>query len=111
MGGVVAPRKRVVVRKSGIHGRGVFARQRLRDGALIGTFEGRATRVDGTYVLWLIDEDGSEEGIRGTNEFRFLNHSSNPNAELDGFDILAVCNIQPGCEITLDYGEGWNDVE
>ena len=100
-----------MVRRSGIHGRGVFARQRLRTGALIGTFEGRSTRTDGSYVLWLIDDDGSEQGIHGTNEFRFLNHSPDPNAELDALEILALRNIQPGCEITLDYGDAWRDAD
>ena len=89
----------------------MFAARRLRPGSYIGTFEGRATRVNGTYVLWLIDEDGREEGIRGTNEFRFLNHSAQPNAELDGLDVLALRNIQPGCELTLDYGDAWHDVD
>lgn len=106
-GGGMSRQKRVTVRRSPIDGRGVFATQRIRVGALVGTFEGRPTRRDGTYVLWLIDEDGREEGIRGTNELRFLNHSSIPNAELDGLDVVALRNIQPGREITLDYGEAW----
>lgn len=101
----------MIVRDSGIHGSGVFASQRLRGGALIGTFAGRPTRADGTHVLWLIDEDGNEEGIRVTNELRFLNHCSDPNAELDGLDLLALRNIQPGCEVTIDYGEAWRDVD
>jgi SET domain-containing protein len=104
-------RKRVVVRNSGIHGRGVFAAQRLRSGASIGTFTGKPTTVDGTHVLWLVDEDGSEEGLRVTNELRYLNHSADPNAELDGLDLLALRNIQPGCEVTIDYGEAWRDVD
>lgn len=102
-------RRRVVVRSSGIHGRGVFAAHRIRPGAHIGTFRGRPTEVDGTYVLWLIDDDGSEEGIRVTNELRFLNHSQEPNAELDGLDLLALCNIQRGSEVTIDYGEAWRE--
>jgi SET domain-containing protein len=102
-------RKRVVVRKSGIHGRGVFAVQRIRPGAHIGTFRGRPTDTDGTHVLWLIDDDGVEEGLRVTNEMRFLNHSTDPNAELDGLELHALYNIQPGSEVTIDYGEAWRD--
>jgi len=104
-------RERVVVRSSEIHGRGVFAAQRLRPGAHIGSFRGRPTRKDGTHVLWLIDDDGSEEGIRVTNELRYLNHSADPNAELDGLELLALRNIQPGCEVTIDYGEAWRDAD
>jgi len=104
-------RKRVVVGKSAIHGRGVFAAQRLRAGAHIGDFVGKPTSKDGAHVLWLIDDDGSEEGLRVTNELRYLNHSSQPNAELDGLELIASQNIQPGCEVTIDYGEGWADVD
>jgi SET domain-containing protein len=103
--------RRVRVGRSLIQGRGVFAAQRFRPGAPIGTFEGRPTRTDGTYVLWLVDDDGSQTGIRGSNELRFLNHSSNPNAEFEGLELVALRNIQPGCEITLDYGEAWRDVD
>ena len=66
--------ERIEVRVSPIHGKGVFARRRLRAGQLIGRFEGDTTTNNGTYVLWLIDEDGGEVGIRGRNALRFLNH-------------------------------------
>lgn len=104
-------KKRVKVDRSRIQGRGVFATQRIRPGVLIGIFEGARTRRDGIHVLWIIDEEGSELGVRGTNELRFLNHSSSPNAELEGLDLVALRNIQAGCEITLDYGEAWRDVD
>ena len=55
--------ERIEVRESPIHGKGVFARKRLREGQWIGRFEGDQTTENGTYVLWLIDEDGSEVGI------------------------------------------------
>jgi len=102
---------RVAARKSPVHGKGVFALRRLRKGQYIGSFEGRRTTKDGTYVLWLIDEDGRETGIRGQNDLRFLNHSRRPNAELEDLDLYAIRNIQPGAEIYIDYGESWNDVE
>ena len=100
---------RIRVATSPIHGRGVFARQRIRDGALIGDFEGRETKRNGTHVLWVLEEDGAVVGIRGENELRFLNHSRRPNAEFRGASLYAVRNIQPGQEITFDYGDDWND--
>lgn len=103
--------ERVVARKSPVHGKGVFAVRRLRKGQHIGRFEGRKTTKDGTYVLWLIDEDGNETGIRGENDLRFLNHSRTPNAELEELDLYATRNIQAGVEVYIDYGESWNDVE
>lgn len=102
---------RIVVGRSPIHGRGVFARRRLRPGAWIGTFEGERTTRDGEHVLWVQTEDGGEFGLRGRNELRFLNHSREPNAEFEGAELYAIRNIQPGVEITFHYGDAWEDVE
>ncbi|MFP6638676.1 MAG: SET domain-containing protein [Myxococcota bacterium] len=102
-------RDRIEVRCSPIHGQGLYALCCFRLGSRIGTFEGVETQVDGDHVLWLTDEQGIETGIEGRNELRFLNHASRPNAELDGLALQAVRNIQPGHEITIDYGEGWED--
>lgn len=98
---------RVEVRESAVHGKGVFARRRLREGQWIGRFEGEATRENGTYVLWLFDEDGTERGIRGRNALRFLNHGDPPNAEFRDADLYALRNVQPGAELLIDYGEAW----
>ncbi len=99
--------ERIQVGHSPIHGKGVFARRRLRKGGYIGTFEGRPTRDDGAYVLWVLDDDDREMGVEGRNELRFLNHSGAPNAEFLGLDLHATRNIQPGQEVTIHYGEAW----
>ena len=101
---------RVRVGHSAIHGKGVFARQRFRAGAYIGTFGGKPTTRDGTYVLWVMDDDGTQRGIRGNTALRFLNHSPRPNAEFLGADLHATRNIQPGAEITFHYGDAWDDL-
>ena len=62
-------------------------------------------------MLWLRDDDGSEEGIVVENELRFLNHSRQPNAEIEGLDLYALRNIQPGAEILIHYGDDWDDVD
>jgi SET domain-containing protein len=103
--------KRFEVRTSSIHGKGVFARRRLRTGGYIGTFEGRPTRRDGAYVLWVLDDENRELGVEGCNELRFLNHSARPNAEFLGLDLHAMRNIQPGSELTIHYGDAWRDVD
>jgi len=99
--------ERIEVQQSPIHGKGVFARTRLREGQKIGRFEGDETTENGTYVLWLIDEDGTEVGIRGRNALRFLNHGDPPNAEFRDADLYALRNVQPGAEVLIDYGSEW----
>ncbi len=103
--------ERIRVGTSPIHGRGIFALRRIRANGYIATFEGRETRKDGMHVLWIVDEDGSEVGIEGKNELRFLNHSRDPNAEFRGADLHALRNIQPGQEITFHYGDAWEDID
>ena len=104
-------RDRVAVLRSPVHGRGLFACVRLRKGARIGRFEGALTQRDGPHVLWVLEEDGSRYGIRGSNELRFLNHAARPNSEFQGDDLIAIHNIQPGCEIMIHYGDDWENVE
>ena len=103
--------ERIRVAHSARHGRGLFARQRFREGAKIGDFVGRPTERNGEHVLWLFDDEGNSEAIEVTNELRFLNHSSKPNAEIEGLELYAIRNIQPGSEVTIDYGTDWVDVE
>lgn len=104
-------RERVRVGVSLIHGRGLFARRRIRDGAYVATFVGKETKSNGMHVLWVLDEDGGEVGIEGQNDLRYLNHSQQPNVEFIGADLHAIANIQPGVELTFDYGDDWEDIE
>lgn len=101
--------ERIEVRESSVHGKGVFARQRLREGQWIGRFEGDRTTANGTYVLWLIDEDGREMGIRGRNALRFLNHGNPANAEFEDAGLYAIRNVQPGAEVLIDYSPEWGE--
>lgn len=96
------PRDLTYVAPSSIHGRGLFAKQRIPRGSYIGSFRGPPARRDGTYVLWV--HDGARVvGRSGRNKLRYLNHSDRPNAEFDGFDLYAKRTIGPGDEITIDY--------
>lgn len=102
---------RVRVSRSGVHGRGLFARVPLADGAFIGRYEGLVTDDDGMHVLWVEQDDGEWRGIDGRNEMRFLNHSETPNAEFDGTDCYAIADIAPGEEILIDYGPWFSEEE
>jgi SET domain-containing protein len=101
----------VEARASEIHGTGVFALAEIAEGTFIGEYEGDATDVDGTYVLWIEDDDaGSWRGIDGTGVLRFLNHSRTPNVEFDGPQLHALCDIAAGEELCFDYGADWSHV-
>jgi SET domain-containing protein len=98
----------VYIAPSSIHGRGLFAARPLPSGQLIGVYRGPVVQEDNSYVLWIENEAGADwTGYEGRNEMRFMNHSDDPNAEMDGLYCYAVRDIALGCEITIDYG--WND--
>ena len=96
------------VAESAIHGLGVFAGRRFTRDEVIGTYEGAPTQEDGTYVLWLYQDD-QWRGIEGTGPLRFLNHACEPNADFDGCELYALRDIAPGEEITFHYGEEWEE--
>lgn len=101
----------IEVKESVIHGRGLFATRDFVSGELVGTYEGPRATENGIYVLWVEDFDGSFYGVHGENELRYLNHSSNPNADFDDELLYAVRDIKAGDEICFHYGEDWKDVE
>ncbi|MGE5155012.1 MAG: SET domain-containing protein [Bdellovibrio bacteriovorus] len=90
---------------SPIHGFGCFARIAFQRGDRIGTYDGTEVVEDGTYVLWVYDAEGQVLSAReGRNLLRWLNHSPDPNAEFDLFELFARRPIAAGEEITIDYG-------
>lgn len=105
------------VADSPVHGRGLFAREHIPAGTWIGFYDGPQTLQNGMHVLWMeadTDSDGATEdgwiGYDGNNELRFLNHSTQPNGEMDGLDLYACRDISAGEEITIDYGEEFEAV-
>ncbi len=94
----------VYVDRSPIHGRGLFARQPIQAGALIGEIEYKATRKNGMHVLWIWDEETERwNGYDIKNELRFANHSGQPNAEFWDTELYALSDIATDDEITFDY--------
>jgi len=100
----------VTTGESAIHGVGVFATVGIEAGALIGSYTGRPTAVDGTHVLWVEGDDGVFTGIDGDNALRSLNHSGSPNVEFDGPELFALHRIEAGEELLFHYGEEWDGV-
>ena len=110
--------RRISVRRSGIHGKGVFAATFIPKGTRIIEYEGRRMsekeadrKWDGDEsphtLLFLLDGgiviDASHEG----NSARWINHSCDPNCEPveehGRMFIDAICDIRPGGELTYDY--------
>ena len=88
------------IKSSVIHGKGLFATQRIASGAVIGVIEGRPTRDDGPHVLWLTED----LGFHVLNDMRYINHCSDPNAAyFDDGEVIALRDILPGQEITHNY--------
>ena len=88
------------IAKSRIHGQGLFAREAIAKGEVIGWLQGEPCEEDGSYVLWLTET----EGFRVTCHLRFINHSTSPNAcYYDDLSVVAVRHIAANEEITHDY--------
>jgi len=88
------------VATSPIHGRGMFAETRIKKNVVLGKLEGKPTKSEGTYVLWLT----AKKGLRLTNDFRFINHDKKPNCALTGKKVVTLRSIKQDEELTHDYG-------
>ncbi len=97
----------VRVGTSTIHGRGLFAADDIPADTLILTIDGRPTDEDGEHVIWFHGDDGSLEGFEITNDARFVNHASEPNAIFVDDELWSLRTIPAGEEITHHYGEDW----
>jgi len=114
------PRRRIAVRRSAIHGNGVFALVDIPKGERIIEYKARRitwaqadrwyaddeSKPSHTFLFTLDDKyvlDGNKEG----NSARWINHSCNPNCESDNVDghiwIEALRNIKAGEELSYDY--------
>ena len=87
---------------SPIHGKGLFAKEKIRKGEILGTIKRIKTDKNGPYTLWL-DE---ETGVHVTGPFKYINHSVRPNVVYyDTLEVGALRDIKPGEELTHDYQE------
>jgi SET domain-containing protein len=93
------------VAESEIHGKGLFARRKIRKGTYLGEYDGPETGENGMHVLWAEMDDGEWIGRDGQNLLRYINHSEKPCAEFAGFELFATCSIDVDQEITIHYGD------
>ena len=111
-------RRRISVRRSSIHGKGVFAAALIRKGTRIIEYKGRRMserQADAKYdsdtsthtFLFLLDDHVVIDATYGGNSARWINHSCDPNCEPNEEDgrmyIDALRNIRSGEELTYDY--------
>jgi len=107
------------VRNSGIHGRGVFATERIPKGTTLIEYTGeivtwkvadqRYADEKNGYHTFLFDIDGKkviDAGVGG-NAARWINHSCAPNCQAvgdgDRIFIETIKPIKPGEELVYDY--------
>jgi SET domain-containing protein len=115
--------RRIQVRRSGVHGRGVYAMRDIKKGETIIEYKGemitwkQAERrhphnpddPDHTF-FFQIDEQHVIDAAVGGNAARWINHACNPNCESDVDEdnfrvfIKALRKIRRGEELFYDYG-------
>ncbi len=98
------------IKKSFIHGYGLFASEFIQEGAILGY-------LDGQRIPWALHHkyEMTDEWNAVTQEtllvrpyrtkYSFINHSRHPNLKLekDPLRIVALLNISEDEELTLDY--------
>ncbi len=91
------------IRRSAIHGYGLFAGRSYKPGLTLGRCNVIPTGRDGPYTL--TTDNGP---VEVTCRLKYINHSKSPNVcYYDDLTVVTLRNIEPGEEITHDYGEAW----
>jgi SET domain-containing protein len=115
------PARRIQTRRSGVHGKGVYALVDLAEGETVIEYVGEVISWDEALrrhphdpkdpnhtFYFHIDENHVIDAKYGGNSSRWINHSCDPNCEAETDDgrvfIRAQRNIQPGEELFYDYG-------
>lgn len=113
--------RRIQVRRSGVHGKGVFAVAPLAGGDAVIEYVGEVITwrealrrhphdpKDPNHTFYFhIDEDHVIDAKYGGNSSRWINHSCDPNCEAETDEgrvfIRAKRNIKAGEELFYDYG-------
>lgn len=91
---------KVFVADSPLHGKGLFASQRIKADTVLGRLVGMPSYDDGIYVLWITDDLGLEL----VNDFKFINHGKKPNAAYTDVDVTILRDVEAGEELLHDYG-------
>jgi hypothetical protein len=114
----------IKVRRSKIHGRGVYATRTIRKGSRIVEYIGERISHevadaryelkaddDGHTFLFIVNDDICIDAGVGGNAARYINHKCDANCETSIIDdrvyIEAIRTIRPGEELGYDYQLTW----
>ncbi|WKB50913.1 SET domain-containing protein [Eleftheria terrae] len=113
--------RRTQVRRSGVHGKGVYALTAFKKGETIIEYRGEVITWEEalrrhphdpndphhTFYFHIDDEHVIDGKYKG-NSARWINHHCDPNCEADEVEgrvfVKALRNIKPGEELFYDYG-------
>jgi len=116
-----ASNRRIQTRRSGVHGKGVFAVQAIAEGETLIEYVGEIIswpeaqarhphdpgNPNHTFYFH-VDENHVIDALYGGNSSRWINHACDPNCEADEQNgrifIKALRNIEAGEELNYDYG-------
>lgn len=113
--------RRIQVRRSGVHGKGVFAVADIAEGETLIEYTGEVISwqeaqdrhphdpQDPNHTFYFhVDDDRVIDALYGGNSSRWINHSCDPNCMADEeagrIFIRALRNIAAGEELHYDYG-------
>ena len=114
--------RRIQVRRSGVHGKGVFALAPLTRGEVIIEYKGEVISwpealrrhphdpADPNHTFYFhVDEEHVIDAKVGGNAARWINHACDPNCQADETPegrvfIKALRKLKPGEELFYDYG-------
>ncbi|MEI6802920.1 MAG: SET domain-containing protein-lysine N-methyltransferase [Burkholderiales bacterium] len=113
--------RRIQTRRSGVHGKGVFALVDIAEGETIIEYVGEVISwpeaqrrhphdpTDPNHTFYFhVDEERVIDALHGGNSSRWINHACDPNCEADEVEdrvfIKALRNIRAGEELHYDYG-------
>jgi uncharacterized protein len=116
-----ANQRRIQTRRSGVHGKGVFAVQDIAEGETLIEYVGEVISwdeaqdrhphdpTDPNHTFYFSLENGTViDALHGGNSSRWINHSCDGNCEADEVGgrvfIKALRNIKAGEELNYDYG-------
>ncbi len=104
-----------------VTGLGLFATKPIKRGVYVATYRGRRISTEeagrrearGARYMFELNSRWTIDGSPRWNLARYINHSCRPNAKpvgrKGGIVIVALRRIEPGEEITYDYGREYLD--